>query len=67
MQFNLVDNKEMLVFPCILVHDGAVCLAVSSLGHTCTGSRRSRGLSLGVFGTMLGRAFGVSLSGCFQH
>ena len=41
MQFNLVNNKEMLVFPCIWVHDGAVCLAVSGPRHTCTGSHRS--------------------------
>ena len=41
MQFNLVNNNEMLIFMCIWVHDGAVCLAVSGLRHTCTGSSRS--------------------------
>ena len=46
MQFNLVHNKEMLIFLCLWVHDGAVCLAVSALRHTCTGSCRSNGLSI---------------------
>ena len=46
MQFNLVNNKEMLVFPCIWVHDGAVCLVVSGLMFMCTGSHRSWGLFL---------------------
>ena len=46
MQFHLVNNKEMLVFLCIWVHDGVVCLAVSGLRHTCSGSCRSRGLSV---------------------
>ena len=41
MQFN---NKEILVFLCIKVHDGAVCLAVSDLMYTCSGSHRSCGL-----------------------
>ena len=31
MQFDLVNNEEMLLFLCIWVHDGAVCLAVSGL------------------------------------
>ena len=35
MQFNLVNNKEMLVFPiCTWVHDGVVCLVVSRPRHT---------------------------------
>ena len=45
----------MLVFLCIGVHDGAVCLAVSSLRHTCTGSHRSRGLSVAVIWIHLGK------------
>ena len=36
----------MLVFVCICVHDGAVCLEIRGLRHMCTGSRRSCGLSL---------------------
>ena len=46
MQFNLVHNNEMLIFLCLWVHDGAVCLAVSALRHTCTGSCRSYGFSI---------------------
>ena len=46
MQFNLVNKKEMLVFQCIWVHDGAICLAVSGLKQMCTGSCRSCGLSV---------------------
>jgi len=46
MQFNLI-SKEIVVFPCIRVHDGAICLAVSGLMHTCIGSHRSYGLSVG--------------------
>ena len=46
MQFNLI-SKEIVVFPCIRVHDGAICLAVSGLMHTCIGSHRSCGLSVG--------------------
>ena len=41
MQFNLVNNKEMLIFLWLWVHDGVVFLAVSGLSHTCTGSCRS--------------------------
>ena len=57
MQVNLVNNKEMLVFECIGVHDGAVCLAVSSLRHTRTGSRRSRGLSVVAIWNHVGKSF----------
>ena len=56
MQFNLVNNKEILVFLCIGVHDGAVCLAVSGLRHTCTGSRRSRGLSVAAIWNHVGKS-----------
>ena len=42
---NLVDIREMLVVLCIWVHDGAVCLEVSGLTYTCTGSCRSSSLS----------------------
>ena len=58
MQFNLVNNKEMLVFLCMWVHDGTVCLlAVSSFRSTCTGSRKvMRSQCSGLFGTTLGRA-----------
>ena len=69
MQFNLLNNQEMLAFLCIGVHDGAVCLAVSGLRHTCTSSRRSRGLSVAVIWNHVGRALcGLcfSLSGCFS-
>ena len=39
MQFNLIKNTEMLVFLCIWVYDGTVCLlALSSFRYTCTGS-----------------------------
>ena len=41
MQFNLVNNEEMLVVLFIWVHDGAVCLAVRGLIPMCTGSSRS--------------------------
>ena len=42
MQFNLVNNEEMLVVLFIWVHDGAVCLAVRGLiPSMCTGSSRS--------------------------
>ena len=66
MQFNPVKNKEMLVFLCIGVHDGAVCLVVSGLRCTCRGSSRSHSLSIAA--TTLGRALCrlcFFLSSCF--
>ena len=60
MQFNQVSHKDMLVYPSISVHDGAVCLVASSLRYMCTGSPRSCSLSVAatvpVFGITLGRA-----------
>ena len=49
MQFNLVNNKEILVFLCIGVHDGVVV-------HTCTCSHRSHGLSVAVIWIHLGKS-----------
>jgi len=47
MQFNLVNSKEMLVFPCIWVHDGEVRLVVSHLMHTvCAQARVGHALSV---------------------
>jgi len=46
----------MLVFVCICVHDGAVCLEVRGLRHMCTGSRRSCGLSLVAFWNHVGKS-----------
>ena len=37
MQFNLVNNKDMLVFLCVYVHNGVVCLVVRGFTRTCTG------------------------------
>ena len=72
MQFNLVvNNNEMLIFMCIWVHDGAVCLAVSGLRHTCTGSSRS--LWSQCSGYLEPHyeehclAFAFPLGGCFQQ
>ena len=56
MQFNLVNNKEMLIFPCIWVPGGAVCLAFSGLTHTWTGSRRSFGLSVAAIWSHVGKS-----------
>ena len=56
MQFNLVNNKEMLVFSCIWVHDGAVCLAVSSPRYTCTGSCKSCSLRIADIWKHLGKS-----------
>ena len=54
MQFNPVNKKEMLVFQCIWVHDGAVCLAVNGLKQMCTGSCRSCGLSVVAIWNLVG-------------
>ena len=56
MQFNLVNNKEMLVFPCIWVHDEAVYLAVSGLMLTCTGSHRSCIFSVAAIWNRVGKS-----------
>ena len=55
MQFNLVNKKEMLVFTCIWIHDGAICLAVSRLRHSCPGSRRSCGLGVAAIRNHVGK------------
>ena len=41
MQFNLVNNEQMLVVLFIWVHVGAVCLAIRGLIPMCTCSSRS--------------------------
>ena len=67
MQFNLVNNKEMLVVLCIWVHDGAVRLALSGLRRTCTGSRRSRVLRVAAIWNHVEKSVVqplFSLSGC---
>ena len=51
----VVSNKEMLVFLCIWIHDGAVCLAVSDLMHTCKGSHRSHGLIIAAIWNHVGK------------
>ena len=59
----------MLAVLCIWVHDGAVCLAVSSLIHTCTRSHGSHGLRVGAIWNFVGKSVGwpwFSLSGCFR-
>jgi len=53
---NIVNNKEMLVVPRIWVHDGAVCLVVSGLWHTCTSSRRSCGLCVAAIWNHIGKS-----------
>ena len=53
MLFNLVNNKEILVFLCIGIYDGGVCLTVSGFRHTCTGSR---GLSTAAIWNHVGKS-----------
>ena len=70
MQFNLVNNKEMLVFLRAYVHDEAVCLAVSGLRHTSTGSHRSCSFSVAPIWNHVGESVlqpsFFLLSGCFS-
>ena len=61
MQFNIVNNIQMLVFLCIWVHDGMVCLAVGGLMHACTGSLRSYGLSVAAIWNHVGKSAVQSL------
>ena len=57
MQFDLVNNKEMLIVLCIWLHDGAVCLAVSGLIYICAQAQLGHTASAwGLFGTMYGGA-----------
>ena len=56
MQFNLVNNKEMLDFLYIRVHDEVVCLVVSSLRHVCRYSCRSQGLSTMAIWNQVGKS-----------
>ena len=52
-------KTEMLVFLCIKVLDGAVCLAVSALMYTCIGGSHTVGRAVSVywlFGTTLQRS-----------
>lgn len=46
----------MLVFPCVWILNGAVCLAVSCLMHTCTASHRSCGLSVAAIWNHVGKS-----------
>ena len=71
MQFILVNNKEMLVFPHAEVHNGVVCLVVRGFIHMCTGSFRSCGVSAAViWSCTLGECCGgfgfFFFSGCSQ-
>ena len=61
MQFNLVNNKEMLDFLYIRVHDEVVCLVVSSLRHVCRYSCRSQGLSTMAIWNQVGKSVVWSL------
>lgn len=60
MQFKVVNNKEILVFRCMKVHDGVVCLTVSGFICSCTELHRSCSLRALAIYSYIGRVlFGL--------
>ena len=57
----MINNNKMLAFLCIWVHDGAVCLAVSSLRLMCSGSRRSCVLIVAAIWNHIGKSVVLAL------